>query len=304
MKQAVKRLSLVCVAIVILGAASYGLYRQFAWVEMDLTPLAEFADAQNYASLIRKVQAKPVGPDGFTFVALGDTRSNINIAREVLQQVAEEKPTFIISNGDLVRRGRVEEYVAHHIPLVELLEPIPFIPVPGNHESGPNGDFSAFRYIYGGERFSFDYGDCRFVGINNGDSNGLSSGDLDYLESELGKPGVNHRFVIFHIPPRYMENAVESEGTRGFTWNAGKLRSLMTRMRVDQVFVGHVHGFASEMVDGVRYTITGGAGASLTTNLGPEGNVHNYVLVHVGPEGVKNEVVRLVNGQWVRNDIE
>ncbi len=49
---------------------------------------------------------------------------------------------------------------------------------------------------------------------------------------------------------------------------------------------------------------SGGAGASLTTNLGKEGNVHNYVVVHVGPNGVKSEVVRFVNGEWVRSEIK
>lgn len=47
----------------------------------------------------------------------------------------------------------------------------------------------------------------------------------------------------------------------------------------------------------------GGAGADLTTVLGPEGNVYNYVVVHVGKSGLGTEVMRLMNGQWVRTQL-
>lgn len=282
---------------------AYLAYDVLSYAREDFTPLEPYAKTQNLETLIAAVQARPPGPDGFRFVALGDTRSNINIARDVLTEVKKETPAFVLSNGDLVRRGRVEEYVAHHFQLVDLLAPIPMIPVPGNHEEGPNKDFAAYRYIYGAERFSFDYGGCRFVGVNNCDWRGLDGGDLRYLETELAKPGARFKFVVFHVPPRFLENAVESDEGRGFTWNAGRLRELMTRMQVDHVFVGHVHGFATEVVDGVRYTITGGAGANLADELKPEGRVHNFVVVHVTPDGLRNEVVKRVDGVWVREPI-
>ncbi|MFA6241905.1 MAG: metallophosphoesterase [Candidatus Hydrogenedentales bacterium] len=292
---------LTVLAVILTALGGSWVYRQATWVAMDLSPLVEFAKSQDYAALVKRIAAQPVQPEGFTFVVLGDTRSNINIAREVMAQVTYEKPAFILSNGDLVRRGRVEEYVAHHIPLVEQVAPIPFLPIPGNHESGPNRDFAPFRAIYGDVRLSFDYGDCRFVGVNNGDWDGMSRADLNYLDAELSNPGVSHRFVLFHIPPRFMENAVESEDGRGFTWNAKRLREILIRHKVNQVFVGHVHGYASEVIDGVRYTISGGAGADLTTSLGKTGNVHNYIVVQVGPDGVKSYVVRKLDGSWTRS---
>ncbi|MCP4640362.1 MAG: hypothetical protein GY851_08020, partial [bacterium] len=87
---------------------------------------------------------------------------------------------------------------------------------------------------------------------------------------------------------------------RGFWWNSGKIRALMTEMKVDQVFLGHIHGFNTQVVDGVRYTITGGAGASLSSALPEEGQVHNYVVVHVTADGVRYEVVRDIDGTWER----
>lgn len=298
-----KRL-LICATVILFVAAAYWAYRWASYVDMDLSPLREYAKTQGYDILIKSIQANPVPFEGFKFVALGDTRSNIDVARDVLAEAAKEQPAFILCNGDIVRRGRVEEYTAHHMQLVKMIAPIPMLIAPGNHERGPNGDFGPFRAFAGGERFSFDYGKCRFVGLNNADWNGMSNDDIAYLDQELSKPGVDHKFVVFHVPPRFLEDAVETEEGRGFSWNARKMRALFADKKVDHVFVGHVHGFATQVVDGVRYTITGGAGANLAESLKKEGQVHNFVVVHVTPEGVRSEVVKKTNGQWTRSEIQ
>lgn len=298
-----KRLRWVVFLVVAL-AAGFTLFWLF-WPDeqQDLSLLTVHSETQSYEALIKTVQEQPVPEDGFRFVALGDTRSNINIARNVLSRVVEESPAFILSNGDIVRRGRVEEYVAHHFRLVDQVYPIPFIPAPGNHESGPNGDFASFEAVYGGQQFSFDYGNCRFVGFNNGDSDEVSKDDLRYLDDELGKPGATFKFVVCHVPPAFLENAVESDEGRGFDHHAGEFRELMSRHKVDHVFLGHVHGYATETFDGVRYTITGGAGADLTSRLTEEGRVHNFVVIQVTPEGLRREVVWLAGEQWTRTEI-
>jgi predicted phosphodiesterase len=300
MKSLLKKLVMGVVVFVLVGGIGYFVYRQVTWEELDLSALAEYAETEDYDVLIGKVLAEPADPEGFHFVVLGDTRSNLAKARPVVSGAAAEKPVFILSNGDIVRRGRVEEYKSHHMQLVKMIAPLPFIPTPGNHERGPNRDFATFRAVYGGERFSFDYGDSRFIGFNNSDWNGVSGDDLAYLETELAKDGATHKFVIFHVPPRYLENHIHTEEGRGFTWNGKKFRALMAKYKVDDVFMGHIHGFATETMDGVQYTITGGGGANLAEELPPGGAVHNYVVIHVSPEGVRREVVKLIDEEWQR----
>jgi len=304
MKRLFKILVGVILVLVVIGAIGYPIYRHVTHVNLDLSPLAPYHKTQNYATLIKDVKSKPIGPDGFTFIALGDTRSNIDVARRVLKAAAAEKPAFIISNGDIVRRGRVEEYLAHHLRLVKMIAPIPFIPVPGNHEAGPNDDFATFKAVYGGEQFSFDYGNCRFVGVNDSTRWGMTGADLAYLKQELSKPGVKYKFVLFHVPPRFLKDAVQTAEGRGFRWHAGAFRQLMKDEHVTEVFMGHIHGFATEVLDGVRYTITGGGGANLAKELGPEGAVHNYVVVHVTPGGLKQEEVKYVGEKWIRVPIQ
>lgn len=288
------------ILVLVLGVI---VYEYATYEELELDRLVPFAETENYDRLIERIHEQPVGDDGFTFVALGDTRSNINIARMVLTEVQKEKPAFIFANGDIVRRGRVEEYEAHHMRLVEMINPIPFITAPGNHERGPNNDFSTFYAVYGNDRFSFDYGGGRFIGFNNCDFGGVSSADLRFLRDELSKPGADYKFVTFHVPPAYLENAVEYEGSRGFTWNADALHDLMVEFEVDHVFAGHIHGYATETIDGVRYTITGGAGANLAENLGEHGEVHNFVVIRVTPDGLEQEVLKHIDDVWVRSPV-
>jgi len=295
--------TIIPLAILLVLVLGYFLYSWLTYEELDLAPLEKYAETENLDTLIAKVQSEPPGPDGFKFVVLGDTRSHFGTAQKVLEQAAKEDPAFILSNGDIVRRGRPSEFIAHHMRLVESIRPIPFITVPGNHEDGPNKEFAAFKAIYGKLNFSFDYGDCRFVGINNADRWGMTWFDLGYLEEQLSKPGAEHKFVVFHVPPEDLDVYVESEEGRGFTLNSQRFRRLMEEQEVDHVFMGHVHGYATTVTNGVRYTITGGGGASLAKRLPEEGRVHNYVVVHVRPDGLESEVVRLIGDEWVRTAI-
>ncbi len=303
MKKLLIGLAVVAAAVAAVPTG-YTVYRIVTYEEEALQLLEPYAETEHYERLVERVRERAEERDHFSFVALGDTQSNYDVAMEVMTLAAEEDPVFMLHAGDVVRRGRVEEFIAHHMSLVEAVAPVPVVPAPGNHERGPNYDYAAFRTIYGGERFSFDVANCRFVGVNNTDLFRLSRSDLRFLEEELAKPGADYKFVVFHIPPEFVEIAVEAESTRGFTWNARRFRDMMTEYGVEHVFMGHVHGFATAEIDGVRYTISGGGGGTLSDALGPTGNVHNYVVVDIGPDGPSYEVVRLIDGEWIRSDID
>ncbi len=297
----------VAVLALVLAAAPVGylVYGAVTYTEEPLHRLEQFAETEHYDQLVERIRERmPEDSDSFTFVAVGDTQSNYAVASRVLNRAAAEDPVFMLHAGDIVRRGRVEEFRAYHMRLVEEVAPIPVVPAPGNHERGPNYDYAAFRTIYGDERFSFDVGNSRFVGVNNTDHFRMSGSDVRFLEEELSKPGAEHKFVVFHIPPRFVEKAVEADDTRGFVWNARRFHDVMVEQEVEHVFMGHVHGFATTTIDGVRYTISGGGGGTLTTVLGPLGNVHNYVVAHVSPDGVEYEVMRILDDEWHRNPIK
>lgn len=67
----------------------------------------------------------------------------------------------------------------------------------------------------------------------------------------------------------------------------------MTEHKVSQVYLGHIHAYSTAQLGSVRYTVSGGGGAGLHDRFGPLGNVHNYVICDVQPNGdVKQQVVR------------
>lgn len=299
-----KSILIAVLLVVLVPVAGYLLYNQITYTPQDLSPLAPYVGTESYAALIQRIQAQPAGPDGFTFAVLGDTRSNHDVAPLVVKAAAAENPAFILGTGDLVHHGTVGELISDHLPLVKSIAPIPFISVPGNHEEGPNRDFAAFRYLCGGsDHFSFDYGDCRFVGVNDGSKWGFTNGDLRYLEQELSKPGVKHRFVVFHIPPKDLSVFADPKEGRGFRRNYGALKKILRKYGVEDVFMGHIHGFAAIVVDGVRYIVSAGGGAPLSGRLPEEGQAHCYVVVHVSSTGLRMEYIRLIGAQWLRKDI-
>ena len=289
----------VVLLLVLLGA----LYAfRLATSRRGLGRLAEYHKQYGHEKLLEAAKARVAGRGSFAFVVLGDTRNRKKIAEDVYRRAAAEGPALVFNTGDMIRHGTAHEYLKTHVPLLAITDPAPMFCVPGNHERGARRDFAAFKVLYGDDRFSFDCGPCRFVGFNNSKRGRVDDADLRFLEQELSKPSAAHKFVFFHIPPRYFEERiVNDDRRRGFKENAQELRALLSRHQVDEVFMGHIHGYASEVIDGVRYTLTAGAGAPLSKRLSPEGRAYNYVVVHVGPDGLRREVVRLVKGKWVRD---
>lgn len=203
-----------------------------------------------------------------------------------------------MNTGDIVRPATPDVYVGHHLKLVKSIAPVPVIPVPGDYEKGFNRDYAQFKALYGNDCFAFDYGNCRFVGVNTNDERRMTE-VLEFLKLKLAPGGVRDKFVFMHNPPNFLKNSLK----RGFDRKADEFHQLMKKMNVRHVFLGQIHGFATETIEGVHYTITGGGGSPITDQLGLGGNVRNYILVHVRPDGVDTIAVRNIVGAWERTPI-
>jgi 3',5'-cyclic AMP phosphodiesterase CpdA len=274
---------------------------RYAMAHAGVARLAKDAARYNMPGLIDALKAREKVGEPFTFVVLGDNRSTLKVPPVIFEKVKAENPVFVVNTGDLVRFGTAHEFVTRYLPWLAIMDPIPVLSVPGNHDRGARNDFAAFRAVHGEERFSFDYGPCRFVGVNNAGKKRLRVSDLEYLHAELSKSPIDYKFVFIHIPPRYFEDGVVTvEKRRGFKRLEKEFRSLMAMHQVNEVFMGHIHGYATKEVDGVRYTLTAGAGAPLSKRLPIESQVHNYVAIRVNGDGFKREVVRDTNGVWSR----
>lgn len=165
--------------------------------------------------------------------------------------------------------------------------------------------------LYGPSYYSFDFADnhCIFLDSSPGWSKkkAISDEQYEWLEKDLIKAQGKRIFVISHIPPRdprsnvtkneipnYV-NKVES----GESWaeqildnyfenknmehsfqdpqEAERLEKLMSTYHVDTVYLSHIHSYFEYTKDGVRYLISGGAGAELLT----QNSYYHYMIAKI-----------------------
>ena len=111
--------------------------------------------------------------DKFTFVAMGDSRSNPDIFKKILDGTVSENPDLIISMGDLVESGGLyDEWHDYYFSVAkDVVCTIPLVSTLGDHEAdGDDGEL--FRYFLRKDEptdkqwFSFDYGNTHFISLD------------------------------------------------------------------------------------------------------------------------------------------
>ena len=259
--------------------------------------LDSYKDKYNVRNTIRRVQQVPFNSTkGFRFVVIGDSRSNMELWQTIIKNVNKFKPLFAINVGDMVRHGYAKEFAEYLFPVLDDYAKYPFLPIMGNHDRGDDG--AQYEYVFGGDSsrtYFFDYGNCRFVILDNGASGGFSwEEQLEMADKWLSEVPNYRRFVFLHAPPREVQKwAYHSMGVS----LSQPFVALMSKHQVDHVFCGHIHAYSTATYNGVNYTVTGGAGAGLHQRYGELGSVHHYVLVDVLPDGINMQVVRFYPGE-------
>jgi predicted phosphodiesterase len=222
----------------------------------------------------------------YTFTVCGDTRGGDEIYREILRRAQEDGAAFLVNTGDLVHRGLEVEFIQFAEFMADF--PLPFYPVPGNHDAS-GGDLSSFLEYSGAPaaHYSFEHANGRFIVVDS-HGGGVNTPELNWLEGELhaasDKPLT---FVFLHHPP------YDPDGTDyTMQWGNERFMDLMETYQVDVVFAGHIHAYVEGERNGVRYIITGGGGAPLYGAEHPQA-FHHYVRVEVSGTQVSTEVVKV-----------
>jgi len=222
--------------------------------------------------------------DRFTFAVCGDSRGGWEVYKKVLDSVQRDGCAFLIHMGDMVQNGTEQEFVEFAQFMSDFNTP--FYPVPGNHDT-PDGLLTAFLKHSGAPapRYSFDYGPVHVSIIDT--SSGSALGELAWLASDLDTTDQPIKVVALHYPP------FDPAGT-GHIMQTGNddLMDLMREKGVRIVFAGHIHTYDQAERDGVRYIITGGAGAPLYAT-GNRPAYYHYVRATVEEEEITTEVVRI-----------
>ncbi len=253
---------------------------------------------------------KPSGTDNTgKYIILGDNRDGYDTFEQIIQQVNGENPVFVIDNGDLVFSGKPNQYRLFDQMVSKISTTL--CTAPGNHDIRGNGR-SNYSMLYGPSYYSFDFADSHFVFLDSSpgwaEKKAISDEQYTWLEKDLKKAQDKRIFVITHIPPQdprsgvttneipNFVNEVKSDGNwleqklnnysvsksmdHGFQdpKETEKFENLMSTYHVDTVYLSHIHSYLEYTKDGVRYLITGGAGAELLTN----NSYYHYMIAKIG----------------------
>lgn len=224
-------------------------------------------------------------PSAYSFSVMGDHRDGEPVFRRLLPLLKGDR--FAVHTGDLVSTGQPYQYSTLMTDLRS--SPVPMLTTVGNHDI-KNGGRALYNRLLGADHYAFDQGSARFVVLDNATAK-LGDAQLTFLEEKL-KSAPRYKFVFMHMPP--YTPWWKFSGFGGSDW--ARLHALAKQYKVDRVFFGHLHLYDRRVIDGVPYVITGGAGSPLYQIPGfydkQGGSFHHFIRVWVGPEGVRDEIVK------------
>lgn len=285
----------------------------------------------------KTIKIEPVQPSDtdstgkYKYIILGDNRDGYNTFEQIIQQVNGENPVFVIGNGDFVYSGKPNQYRLFD-QLVSKISTT-FSTTLGNHDIRGNGR-STYTMLYGPAYYSFDFSGSHFAFLDSSpgwsEKQAISDEQYAWLEKDLKKAQGKRIFVITHIPPHDPRSGVTANEIpnyvnamkSGDNWaeqklnnyneskdmehgfqdpqEAEKFENLMSTNHVDTVYLSHIHSYLEYTKGGVRYLITGGAGAELLT----KNSYYHYIIAKIGdvntttivelPSPVNNYLMRYV----------
>ena len=259
--------------------------------------------------LARLSALKRYSNESFRFAVLGDAEpgrfwiwrrlfNKPGVFETLVRRAQAEACDFTMQLGDMVSRGTQPNYLRFFDALSSWEVTTPYLTVVGNHDRrNPHGvtDSKLYRSCFGPVNYAFDRGGWRFVSLDSS-AHRVTASSLKWLDRVLD---TRQRTVVFtHIPPDVLHEWTDYKGARGlggFHEGARELTELLSRRRVERVYLGHIHAFGVQDYLGVRYVLTGGGGSPLFP-CGVEDRFHHYLVVEAGPKGLR-ETVRCADGK-------
>ncbi len=209
----------------------------------------------------------------------GDTRTQDDIHRRVVQKIAEHKPEIAIHTGDLVNSGRTQsEYDKFHAISKPLTDVSTLYPAKGNHEKDPLLFLENFPILDGKTYYTLERDSLRFVILDTTIRINVGSVQYQWLKDRLLEYDGSPIIVIMHHP-------AFSSGRHGDELGLSLyLPELLSQYSVKAVFAGHDHGYERSYFNGIYYITTAGGGAPLydTNSLNRHSQLrlksYNYVI--------------------------
>jgi len=246
---------------------------------------------------LRKLQDRlaKTNPQDFTFIVVGDSRDGDEIFRKLLATAASFNPLFLLHTGDMTRNGTPEEYDRFLGIVNDTVPEIPLFAIIGNHDIDRKGIPEGTQKRYYTDRIGPLYYvldipslELRLVALDNSDYR-LSASQLTYLREKLEEKGAL-RIVAMHVPPE-----VGRWKGHGFVKGKTDLVQALAEQKVNLAIFSHYHLYDDDVIQGVRYVLSGGGGAPLHFQF-PFGQAAYHITVVRVHEGVvSHSMVRLAD---------
>ncbi len=238
------------------------------------------------------------------FVLFGDDRGGVATHELIAKRVADEPIDFLVNTGDLVADGRIGSQWESFFDIEDkLLRDHCMFTAIGNHELVQENGASYLKYFGTAEEqqkhvfyTTFRWGFLRFF-VLNGEGSFLAE-DRAWLDRELQKadtePNLLWRFVLVHSGPFSSGLHGDNEKQHG-----AEVPKLLREHHVDFILAGHDHIYERGASDGLRYVVSGGAGAPLypvkhvRASARKVESAYHYVVFEVGTETGKLTAKRL-----------
>jgi len=245
----------------------------------------------------------PLPGQKFRFAVYGDSRSDPDMHRTVVQNMIQSEPVLVLNMGDIVVSGDRPQYKDEHFdPSRQLGHHVPIYVSIGNHEwkeaqalgdlDVPNfREYMAFpdvpEHRIGELSYSFTYGDAFFIALDNtldgadiffplgGGEPPLAKWLREQAESDESR-NAKWRFAFMHYPP-------------GSPCHEDWMTVIATRENVvpllrdngfHALFTGHVHDYERQDWEGLTVIISGGGGAGLEDATLCSGDLPELVVLH------------------------
>lgn len=237
-------------------------------------------------------------PDlSLNFIVLGDPQpeepphEQTQVFLNIIDEIKSIHPDVVLIVGDLIRgltndTEQIRQMWDEYENAVKPLD-MPILVAAGNHDIWDETSKAEFMQRFGSLYHSFTFGDTHFIVLNSHIPNEeyrIGYEQLAWLKNDLAQHGdAKHIFVGVHAP----------------LWAYGDHSNWMTdvhpvlkQYNVRGVFGGHWHIYQrSDIIDGIRYYLTGGAGGLMGDHSIASGEFHHYMFVSVRDQEVRYSII-------------
>lgn len=201
------------------------------------------------------------GSNAQPVIIYGDTRTNHEIHKEIVNAIVKESPAAVFHTGDLVEFGWSKKQWKIFNEITEKMREVaPFYPTTGNHEIKSWLYYRNFKLPNNEKWYSVDIQNVHFVVLNSNSRTKPNSKQCKWLEKDLQSlpEGTKSVVAVFHHPPYC--TGFHDEDERHLRES---FVPILEKYNVPLIFNGHDHCYERSFVNGAYYIVIGGGGAPL-----------------------------------------